>query len=357
MKTTTLIKIAFLLLLIAFSSACVDDDPVTNNEIIKLVILNEQGEELDEAIGNGTDLITLRAELPDDVGEQFGTVSFKTTSGTFFGTTETSVQERVNAEGVAEVLLTLPLDSGDLFLTASIGSDTNAYSAQQTISLIGVDAVLNLHFKTLDGTTLITIPRADGTTLFNVESQVLADRENLNTVSFTATQGIFIETNNSSAMKSTNTEGTAQAGYKVPQQVGAVFFTATTGSNTQYRSEANLEFARAYADEIFVEPANLNMNTAMGNVINTFLVRDIGKVSLETRVDFEAFQLVDNTEIPVGRFTGLSLVKTDANGRAFATFFADTGDIDTNLPVTLRVSTLNDDGIIVSATIDIVVSE
>lgn len=348
-------------LLVFFTSIVIgcdnNDDPLDNDEIIKLVILDEEGKETENAIGNGSDQIVLQVELPDKVKEEFKTVTFKATSGTFFGTTENTIKERIDADGITNVSLVLPLDSGDLFLTAEIGSESNSYKAEKQISLIAVDSILNINFKTLSGEPLTSIPRADGTSVFKIESSVFVDRDNLKTVAFSATQGTFIETNEKIISQDIDIDALANVAYQVPMEVGPVFFIVATGSDNEYKDSDNLVFARAHADEIFIEPETLTMTETGGNTITAFLTRSIGKVSLGTDVDFEAFQTVDGDKKMVGRFNGESIAKTDASGKTSVTFLADTGDIDTSLPITISASTMTDIGMTIMVSIDITITE
>lgn len=356
MNYKSISKYSLIIILSTFVFGCDNnDDPVSNEEIIKLIILDEEGKETKNAIGNGSDKIVLQAELPDKVKEEFKTVTFKATSGTFFGTTENTIKERINADGIADVSLVLPLDSGDLFLTAEIGSESNSYKDEQQISLIAVDSILNINFKTLNGEPLTSIPRADGTSIFNIESSVFVERDNLKTVAFTATQGTFVETNEKNISRDIDIDALSSVAYQVPMEAGAVFFTVATGSDNEYTKRDDLVFAPAHADEVFIEPQTLVMSETGGNTITAFLTRNIGKVSLGTDVDFDAFQTIDGEIKKVGRFNGESIAKTDASGKTSVTFLADTGDIDTDLPVTISVSTNTDDDLTIMVSIDITV--
>lgn len=351
-----IIGVSILILSIIFSS-CVDDETVLNDEIIKLQILNSINEEIDSVIGDGTTLITLKAQIPSNASDDFKTITFKSTNGIFFGTNENMIQKRADIEGFAEVYLTLPLDSGSLFLTAEVGKDENLYKAEKVISLIAVDDVINLSFKTIQGQILTEVPRADGTSLFQLEGTILADQDNLNSITFNATGGIFQQTGNNTVSKNTNEDGVAVVNYKVPQTVGSIFYSAKTGNSLQYINEANIIYERAHADEIFIEPTTLNMNTSSGNLITVFLERSSGKVSIETGVEYEAFQNIMSEEVPVGRFTGLFTALSDVDGKVTATFYGDTGDIDFLLPVTIRVSTITDLEETIFASVDVNISE
>ena len=112
-------------------------------------------------------------------------------------------------------------------------------------------------------------------------------------------------------------------------------------SSPTYTDEDNLILNLAKPDEIFIEPSSIIMNIIDPNVINVILTRTFGKVSIGTSVDVVAIQIVNGNEKQVGRFTGLTNT-SNANSQISFSFYADTGDIDLNLPVIIRTSVLND---------------
>ena len=341
-----------------FSCNGINEDLIAPEDIISLKILDSSGSEITEKIGNGSDLIILQAQVWSDLDDEFRTVTFKSSEGDFEGISTNAAAVMADNLGIAQTMLRLPLKSGELFLSAEIkGKEEVIYSSEKTINLSSVDNVISLNFKTLDGQMLSDIPRADGTTIFQVEGQVLVNTDDLNSITFNASNGEFQQTGTTEIQKNKSEDSFALVSYKVPQGVGPVFFSAKTGSSLQYVSEDNLVFERAHAEEIFIEPATLNMNSSSGNIISAFLTRISGKVSLETRVEYEAFQLINDEEVPVGRFTGASSAVSDSNGEVTATFFADTGDVDFLLPVTIRVSTSTDSNGTISTVLDINVSE
>ncbi len=353
-------RLLMLFLVLGFLSSCVeDDDQVTNEEIINLIILNDEGSEIEEAIGDGERFIVLRAQLPQEVGDDFKTVTFKSSEGNFLGTTELTTQERVNLEGIAEAVLELPLSSGELILTVQVGPAANLFKSEKRITLIAVDQVISLEFQDIDGENLNEIPRADGTSLIQLKGSILADQDNLTQVNFTATKGTFLNTGNTTEVKNTDANGDAVVNYIVPQEVGTVFYTAKTGTNGQYVSPpANLTFERAHANSLFVEPAQINMSTSASNNIKAFLSRSVGKVSVGTEVNYRATQFIDNETTDVGRFTGESNASTDMNEQVTGVnFLADTGDINLDFPVFITVSTLNDEGATLAVTISVNVTE
>lgn len=330
----------------------------SNDEIINLQILNTNNLEIDSAIGDGTTLIRLHAQIPAHAVDDFKMITFKSTDGNFFGTNDKMIPIRANVEGIAVTSLVLPLNSGNLFLTAEVGEAENLYKAKKTITLVAVDQVIDLNFKTLQGEPLIEVPRADGTSIFQLEGTVLVDQDNLNSITFNASKGVFQATDKGSESKNTNEDGIAIVNYIVPRTVGPVFHTAKTGSSPQYVSESNLTFERANADEIILEPTTINMNVSSGNVMTVFLLRNQGKVSLETGVEYLAFQNINNEEVTVGRFTGLSTAFSNEDGKVTTvSFYGDTGDVNFQLPVTIRVTTITDAGDTISTAVNVTVIE
>lgn len=349
-------SIWMLLLLLVWSCDGIDDSPVNADAIIQLRILDQNEQVLTSAIGDGETTIVLEAKIPTNATSDFQTITFKSSAGDFIGIGSTTHQVPADSEGYAYATLRLPLDDNELFVSAEIGTDNNLYKAESSIDLIDPGAVIAIRLLELSGTALTEIPKADGTRIIQVEGQILHAQDALNNIQFIASSGAFQVTNNTSIEKPTNTDGIATVSFVIPQSTSPVFFTAKTVSTPVYQTETNLTLAHAYADGLFIEPNSITMNTNDPNTINVFLNRTEGKVSLDTPAVFEAFQTIDGTETPVGRFTGLSNALSNADEALSANFYADTNDIVPDVPVTIRVSITNDAGQTVSTTVDLMVA-
>lgn len=324
-----------------YSCNGIDEENVKQSDLIKVKILDGNETEISEAIGDGETVIILEAKIPPDADDAFQTVTFKSSDGDFVGIGNTLSQVNVNEEGTARALLKLPLDDGELFLSAEIGTSSNLFKAESSIILKGVDEVIQLKFLDLSGAVLNEIPRADGTSIIQLEGTILHNQDELGVIKFIASNGIFQNNGQNEIEKNIDNNGKAIVSFIVPQNEGPIFFTAKTLSSPTYTDEDNLILNLAKPDEIFIEPSSIIMNIIDPNVINVILTRTFGKVSIGTSVDVVAIQIVNGNEKQVGRFTGLTNT-SNANSQISFSFYADTGDIDLNLPVIIRTSVLND---------------
>ena len=342
-----LIKTSLLSVIIfAFFSACegIDDGTVNPEDIILLRILDDNEIEITEAIGNGESIIVLEAKIPSNSDDDFQAITFRSSGGDFIGIGENTNQVSADADGIARSSLRLPLDDDELFLSAEIGPSGNLYKAEKSIMLTGVDEVIQLRFLNLSGEELTEIPRGDGVSVIQLEGSVLTALNQFTAIDFTSSNGVFQVTNQTTDQKNIDNEGKAVVNYIVPQKAGPIFFTAKTVSTPQYVADGNLVLDRANPDALFIEPASINMNTMDPNTINVFLTRNNGHVSEETPASFEAFQVIGGAEVEVGRFTLLANAVSDDQGKIMVNFYADTGDIDSSLPVVIRVRVINDSG-------------
>ena len=341
----TRLVLILLCLLALYSCNGIDQETINQDDIIRIIILDANGIEISDAIGDGETIITLEAKIPSNADDDFQTVTFASSAGEFVGVGNTSSQVNVNEEGIARAFLKLPLDDGELFLSAQVGANSNLFKAESSITLMSVNEVIKLRFLDLSGAELNEIPRGDGTTIIQLEGSILVNQDQLSSIKFTSSTGTFQVTNQTEQQKNTDNEGKAIVNFIIPQSEGPVFFTATTISTPSYVDENNLVFERAYPDNLFVEPSSITMNTTDPNGIMVFLSRNTGHVSVGTSVNFEAFQILSGAETPVGRFTGLANAVTNSQEQITVNFYADTGDIDLSLPVKIRVSAINDNGV------------
>lgn len=336
----------FILILPCFAyTSCQSDDPVSNEEIINLKILDQDNNEVNEVIGDGEGIITLEVTIPENAADSYKTVTFRKSAGQFIGSTDATVVKPVDYDGKARVNLKLPLSNQPLLLSAEIGSTSNKlFLDEEVVSLISIDQVIQLSVHNLQGQSVVEPVRADGFTVLLLETEVMTNRTVLNQVVFNASGGAFQSSNSLQVTKSINSQHKAIVSYKVPKNTGTLFFSSSVGVNAQYFDELNLTLARAHADAMTIEPALITMGTSQGNSLKAYLTRNIGYVSTGTTVTFQAVQSINGAEVNVGRFTGLATAATNENGEITVTFYADTNDITQDVPVIIRVKTLTDTG-------------
>ncbi len=359
MKST--IKIStYIFLILSILSSCegIDDGITAPEDIIKLKVMDSNGDEIPEVISDGETLIILEATIPTNADDAFRKVTFRNSSGDFVGIGENTQEVTVNTEGIAQATLKLPFNEDELFLSAEIGGSNNnaLYKDEAFLNLVTVDDVIELKFLDTTNQPLSVIPRADGTSIIQLEGSVLANQSALKAVSFSATDGVFQTTNQMQTQKNTDANGKAIVNYIVPQSVGSVFYTAKT-IMPEYITEESIMFERAHADAIVLEPTQVTMDTTQGNLMTAYLTRTIGKVSIGTVVTFESFQLINGAEVTAGRFTGLASAISNLQEQVFVTFYADTNDIDFTVPMVIRTTTTTDAGTQITTEVQITVNQ
>jgi len=330
-----------------FFISCEDNESIRNEQIINFDILNLDDSALEIIYGNGTSKIKLKATLPINTADDYKLVTFTSSGGYFFGTTEMSTKVRMNIDGIADATLVVPLDSGELFLTAEIGSDNDIYQSKKTINLYDVGQVIALNFKDTQDNDIINTLRADGISLIKLKGNILFNKKEFTSIIFETTDGLFQSNNTKKETKNTDINGEATVNYIVPQTPGTVFYTAKADDDGKYVNTKELIFQRAYADEMILEPNKILMDTINSNTINVYLKREIGKVSIGTDVSFEAYQTISGDKVNVGRFTGINDSKSDINEKVSINFVADTKNIDYDLPVFIKAESVNDSNAVI----------
>ncbi len=360
MKTTTLKKITFLLLLLAFCSACVNDDSVADDEIIKLEVFDFEGLTLitDAVMGDGETILTIRATIPEDSDANSRTVTFRASNNAMFQGVDASLDTDIAGEdGIAEVKLRMPLDDNPVFVSASITKGDNTYTSESSIELFGVGDIVSLELIDAVNNPINDPQRADGQSLITLKATVNFNQDEFNNVTFEKSAGEFQSVSGDNAIQMTDENHTATIDLKLPNQVERLYLSAKVGTSTLYFEEVELDLLRAFPDQIIIEPNTLSMQEDATNVIQVFLNRNFGQVSEDTPATFEAFQLINGTEVEVGRFTGLDGAQTNADGQITVDFKTDTDDFDFGLPVIIRVTSQNDDGDPVQSSISITLDQ
>ncbi len=169
-----------------------------------------------------------------------------------------------------------------------------------------------------------------------------ADDE-IQTIEFNKSSGEFLGTSGSAGVRPIDDNGIATITVKVPNKVERLFFDAKVVFNAKtYTKDASIEAYRAFPDTIIIEPSAVTVEQPASVVLDVYLKRTVGKVSEDTPAEFKAFQRTASGEEEVGRFTGLNNALTNEDGLISVTFHTDTGDINTDIPVTIKVNTLDD---------------
>lgn len=359
-QKATLILNMLILTVTLFSCEETEEPDVLNKSIIQLNVLDESlANNVTEVLGDGTTIIALQVKIPHNAADKFKTITFKTSKGAFVNATVNPLEltKQVNSEGVATVYLKVPLDHGELFVSAQTGStiDSIFYADDKIVNLINVGDILN--FELLDNKLqpIVQPVKADGNTIIVLKAKINFNATNLNAITFSnsAASGSFLDVTNSTNI-TLDINNNAFIRFKVSKTVGEIFFRAEASTNSQVYKTSGLTLTRSFADHIVLEPDVLIVDSPSANVnLVTYLLKDVGSVSTGTGVQYEAYQLNDsNVQIPVGRFTGLPQAFADSEGKITGVNFKpDTGDVDFNRSIYIKVKTMTDSGTEISKTI------
>jgi len=336
-------------------SSCdgIETEIVPNEKIIELTVKHQDtASEIENKLGDGNTVVRVIAVISANADVKFRDVTFNATDGIFIQTGKNSETKRVTNEGIADVLFRLPLSDNEVYFTAEIGSGEEVFMAQSSLKLIGVKDVVTLAILDEQSNELNSPVLADGNTILTLAATVNFNQEKLNQVTFkNSGGGKFLGVNATEGIVNINEENVATLQYEVPNALERIFFLASVGESNTIFDDRPLDLERAYPDEIILEPSAVRIEVDKSITLNAFLLRDLGKVSIGTRADFDAFQLDDiGMKEEVGRFTGLSEPVTDSEGKISVIFFADSGNFDVTRPVFIRVSSQDDSG-------DIIISE
>jgi len=331
--------------LLCFMAACtgIDTPDVDPKDIIALEVLDENGDALTEnPLADGKTILILRATIPSNADDNFKDITFTTSDGTFIGSGNQTIKERVNVNGVAEVRLTVPFSTEEtqLFFTSTTGT----YDDDASISLQRIEEVLSVELLSENLQPLVEPVLADNQQTVVVKGKVLTNFSVLNTITFKTSGGLFSNGKNEVTVK-TDLENEAITRLQVHQSIDSIFVTAEVGDGPVSTREEVIQMKRALPDTLFIEPEKLIMGQNETNEIVVFLERfpDRGLVTIGTEVAFDAFQLdSNNMQVTVGRFTGINEAKSDANQKVSTTFRTDTQNVDSAQAIIIRISSMND---------------
>ncbi|MFH6991854.1 hypothetical protein [Flavobacterium sp. FlaQc-48] len=337
--------VLFLGLIMCFSCDDKDNATISHDEIINLTVLDKNNLQVSEIAGDGETLIKLQAKIPSKADPKYKKITFKASKGQFLSSTSNTTYEKaVDANGMAEVYLKLPLEHGPLFLSAEIGTDSDKYIAEKRITLLNVGQIINLEILDQNTNPITADIKADGTTIVTVKATVNFNSDAIGSIRFITSAGTFsgISIDNNIVAINNNV---ATIQLKLPKSIGVIYLRAEAATNSNIFKNVNLSLTRAFADNIILEPSVLSIDSKDDLVtINTYLTRNIGSVSIGTTAQYKAFQLdTNNNEVEVGRFSGLLEGYTNDNSQISSVkFVPDTGDIDFAKPIIIKVSTRND---------------
>lgn len=302
-------------------------------------------------IANGTSSYEIVANVHPQAKEAFRIITFKCSDGEFVGEGEKkSRQVRVESNGEAKIRWVVPSEEGDYFISASIGKDDQLFEAEEKITLVNqpkLDASIALE---VSDKNVFSDLKADGESV--VKWNIMVSNTDKKSVSVYTSEGILTDgvlQEGESVVVAVDKEGKGNVYLRMGTRIAKYVLKATLSADTTISENQNFVPHRANPDEIFVEPVNSSLNINSSTALSIYLKRGIGKVSEETPVQIQAYQ-VDNAGIVkrVGRFTGISNAYSDASGKVVVTYYTDTGDINPSLPIMVQVTAQNDKSEVVS---------
>lgn len=318
---------------------------VTMDEIIKLELADTANLQAD-----GKTKIKLTVTLPKDATDEYKKITFETTKGIFDGTnTPTKKELNIDANGKAVVYLSVSTTAGIFYVSASTGS-SSVYKVEYPVYARPV-STNNKLIVTISDTTNI---RAENYTIFKISATVTNSPESA--VSFSINEG-FIQGTGNQKDRVVPIDNNGKAEIYVKTDVNAINYMISATINTLTIVNNIMPVRRAYADSMLIEPSSLKIDSVGGSIsIKSILSRVNGKVSLQTPVYFESYQ-IDNAfiERPKGRFTGLSNATTNSTGDVTVNFFADTGMLFKDRPIKIRIKTKKDNGTFIIRVIDVLI--
>ena len=277
---------------------------------------------------DGISTVEVRAQISANATQR--TIKFTASLGTLVGGSgsPSSLQVTADSNGVARAVLKSSKDLGTSQVTVEV---VNATIAAQTlqVAFIAPDPGSVIRFVSVPG----NVP-ADGTTATPITVAVAAGLPSgdARKVTLTTVLGSFSPTAVVSTLDVTPSpvDNTATVLLYSPQQVGVSTLSAKV---SEVQRTTVMSFDRAFPDSIRVDLDKLTVpNTADGTLnVTAYLSRRTGKVSLDTRVTFEALK----NGVSVGRFVSQDNL-SDADGKVTAVF-SPAGEV-TPGTVTMRVT-------------------
>jgi hypothetical protein len=263
---------------------------------------------------DGISTVEVSARISADATQR--TIKFTASLGTLVGGSgsPSSLQVTADSNGVARAALKSSKDLGTSQVTVEV---VNATIAAQTVQVafVAPDPTSVVRFVSAPG----NVP-ADGTTATPIVLAVAAGLPSgdARKVTLTTVLGSFSPAAVVSSLDVTPSpvDNTATVLLYSPQQVGISTLSAKV---SEVQRTTVMSFDRAFPDAIRVDLDKLrvpNTADAAGNLnVTAYLTRRTGKVSLDTRVIFEALA----NGVSVGRFVSQDDL-SDADGKVTAVF-------------------------------------
>lgn len=308
---------------------------VSNDAIIKLQAVSN----LTNLSADGNTIIQFKAVIPKGNASEIRDIIFTLSDanlGKFMGTSTTNkLTVRANSDGEAIASVKVGVIPGDYFISAEISIAGSTYrSSDISVKLKPITASDKIQLVA-DNLT----PVANGNSLItlSVTSTFSQDKK----ATLTSNMGSFVNSTDPKSVSLTlDDQGRASVLYRVSNEVVANIITAKLTEGAQATLIINPLVS--YTDTVLVDPSALRVDTTGGFIQFTSLLKKFNpslKVSKGQPAFVAAYQVINGVQRTVGRFTGATAAVSDAEGNVPAIkFFADTGNINPRVPITIEVS-------------------
>jgi hypothetical protein len=307
---------------------------VAQDKIIKLEITSDTA----GLKADGLSQIALKATIPANTVAGARNVTF--TASAALGSFDDSVGAGSNvvtasADGLATTSLVVGKAPGTYYISAQI---TNAGVVYKTN-----DIPITLHPLAISDELTLTAdnlsPVADG--LSTVNLSVSAKYLTQTSVKLSATLGSFpLSSDPKDLPVILDAKGNGTAIYQMDNQLLPHVIVASFSDGTNVSLTLNPVIS--LPDNLLVDASSSQYDPAGAAVsINAYLRKTApnAKVTQGIAPAYTAYQVIGGVNKTVGRFTGLNLAVSDANGNVPpVSFFSDTGDIDTTQDVIIQVT-------------------
>ena len=309
-----------------------DLDQIPQDELIRLEITSDTT----NIKADGLRLIQLKATIPDKATEEFRNVTFQATpnSGLFQGSASGSTNiVRTDNQGIAYATFKVGTTAGTFFLAAQTGTGNKLF---KTVDIPFVVRPISFADKLSISADNLQ-PLADNQTLVTI--QVSSDFITEKTVKLTTNLGSFVASGSNQYPLPLDDNGNATTQLQVSNQTLPHIISAAFNDGTS--AGITLHPQASKPDQIVAEPSSTKVDTAGApTTIKVYLLKANAnaRVSVNTPVTYEAYQLIGANRKSVGRFTGLQTALSDATGAVPAvSFYADTKDFDGKEPVYIDI--------------------
>lgn len=303
--------------------------PQAQNDLIKL----EFESDVTSIRADNQSIIKLKATVPPNTTGEIRTVTFIASQGAgqFKGTGAVVTADQ---GGIARSNLEVGGTAGDYFFAAEVKIGERTYRTPDTLVRLNAVPANEKISLTVNNFS----PEADGFSLVHITVNTKFTKDK--TVTLASSAGTFIQSSNpQSIVLALNQQGNAETDIRISSEVKQHFISATISETPP--TTITLSPVISYPELLIVEPSALKIPEGSAVTIRTFLRKLLPNrmVSKGIPLGFRAYQVINNQEVLVGRFNGLSTSSSADDGSVpVVSFFADSPAIDKSIPIIIEVS-------------------